>query len=65
MSPTMNNLPERSSLHGNFTPLAILFNLFDRPCQASWFRSNANSLGQSPISFQTRNAVVPLARRSR
>jgi len=65
MSPTMNNLPKRNSLHGNFTRLAILPNLFDRPFQASWLRSNANSLGQLPISFQTRNAVVPLAGRSR
>jgi len=65
MSPTMNNLPKRNSLQGNFTRLAILPNLFDRPFQASCSRSNADSLGQLPISNQTRNAVVPLARRSR
>jgi hypothetical protein len=65
MSPTMNNLPESSSLHGNFTPLAILPICSIAPSESPGSGQTPTLLGESPISFQTRNAVVPLARRSR
>jgi hypothetical protein len=63
----MNNLHKRNSLQGKITHSAILLtpNGMDCPFEASCLWSNANSLGQSPISVKRGMPPCPSRARNR